>query len=136
MDFDQILVEIGEFGRYQKRNYLLICLPVMFAAANSLSYVFTAGIPAYRCLIPQCDDALHPQLNAPWLSNAAPGKNNKNGFFTPDNCNKYQVNSSFVTESLAESCPAEMFNKEISERCFQWVYDEEDRTIVQEVSFN
>ena len=48
MDFDQILEEIGEFGRYQKTNYLLICLPVMFAAANSLSYVFTAGTPAYR----------------------------------------------------------------------------------------
>lgn len=48
MDFDQILEEIGEFGRYQKTNYLLICLPVMFAAANSLSYVFTTGTPAYR----------------------------------------------------------------------------------------
>lgn len=48
MDFDQVLEEIGEFGRYQKTNYLLICLPVMFAAANSLSYVFTAGTPAYR----------------------------------------------------------------------------------------
>lgn len=49
MDFDQILEEIGEFGRYQKTNYFLICLPVMFAAANSLSYVFTAGAPSYRC---------------------------------------------------------------------------------------
>lgn len=48
MDFDLVLAEIGEFGRYQKTNYLLICLPVIFAAANSLSYVFTAGVPNYR----------------------------------------------------------------------------------------
>lgn len=48
MDFDLVLDEIGEFGRYQKTNYTLICLPVLFAAANSLSYVFTAGIPDYR----------------------------------------------------------------------------------------
>lgn len=48
MDFDLILQEIGEFGRYQQTNYLLLCLPVLFGAANSLSYVFTAGIPNYR----------------------------------------------------------------------------------------
>lgn len=51
MDFDMVLEEIGEFGRYQKTNYMLICLPVLFAAANSLSYVFTAGIPDYRYYI-------------------------------------------------------------------------------------
>lgn len=48
MDFDTILKEIGEFGRFQQTNYLLICLPVLFSAANSLSFVFTAGIPNYR----------------------------------------------------------------------------------------
>lgn len=48
MDFDLILEEIGQFGRYQQTNYLLLCLPVLFGAANSLSYVFTAGIPNYR----------------------------------------------------------------------------------------
>lgn len=48
MDFDSVLLEIGEFGRYQQTNYMLLCLPVLFGAANSLSYVFTAGIPNYR----------------------------------------------------------------------------------------
>lgn len=48
MDFDDVLEEIGEFGKYQITNYLLICFPVIFAAANSLAYVFTAGIPNYR----------------------------------------------------------------------------------------
>lgn len=48
MDFDTVLLEIGEFGRYQQTNYLLLCLPVLFGAANSLSYVFTAGVPNYR----------------------------------------------------------------------------------------
>lgn len=51
MDFDLILEEIGEFGRYQQTNYLLLCLPVLFAAANSLTYVFTAGIPNYRLVL-------------------------------------------------------------------------------------
>lgn len=48
MNFDLVLDEIGEFGRYQQTNFLLLSLPVIFAAANSLSYVFTAGSPNYR----------------------------------------------------------------------------------------
>lgn len=48
MDFDDVLVELGELGRFQIIMYLLVCLPVLFAAANSLSYVFTAGVPDYR----------------------------------------------------------------------------------------
>lgn len=48
MDFDLILEEIGEFGKFQVINYFLVCLPVFFAAANSLSYVFTAAVPEYR----------------------------------------------------------------------------------------
>jgi hypothetical protein len=48
MDFDIVLDEIGEFGKFQLLNYLLICLPVLSGAANSLSYVFTARSPNYR----------------------------------------------------------------------------------------
>jgi hypothetical protein len=64
MDFDLVLEEIGEFGKYQLTNYLLICLPVFFGAANSLSYVFTAGVPNYRSVynksfITQNHDALN-----------------------------------------------------------------------------
>lgn len=48
MDLDHVLEEIGEFGKYQKIKYYLLCLPVFFGAANSLSYVFTAGQQNYR----------------------------------------------------------------------------------------
>lgn len=48
IDFERVLQEIGEFGLYQKVNYVLLCLPVIFAAANSLTYVFTAASPNYR----------------------------------------------------------------------------------------
>nr|XP_014100467.1 organic cation transporter protein isoform X2 [Bactrocera oleae] len=133
MDFDQILEEIGEFGRYQKTNYLLICLPVMFAAANSLSYVFTAGTPAYRCLIPQCDDPVLPQLHAHWLTNATPGSYDKQGHFTPENCYRYKaIDSNITNESHVRECPKDAFNQNIRERCNSWVYDDEERTIVQE----
>lgn len=43
-----MLEELGELGKFQIFTYILVCLPVFFGAANSLSYVFTAGIPDYR----------------------------------------------------------------------------------------
>lgn len=48
IDFDDVLEELGELGRFQIFTYILVCLPVFFAGANSLSYVFTAGVPKYR----------------------------------------------------------------------------------------
>lgn len=48
MDLDSVLEEIGEFGKYQQIKYYLLCLPVFFGAANSLSYAFTAGHQHYR----------------------------------------------------------------------------------------
>lgn len=51
MDFDDMLEEIGEMGKFQITTYALVCIPVFFAAANSLSYVFTAGVPNYRYAI-------------------------------------------------------------------------------------
>lgn len=48
MNFDDMLEELGEMGRFQTITYILVCLPVIFSGANSLSYVFTAGVSNYR----------------------------------------------------------------------------------------
>ncbi|XP_017049194.1 organic cation transporter protein-like [Drosophila ficusphila] len=52
---DAIIVEIGQFGRFQISNYLLLCLPIICNAFYSISYVFTAGEVSFRCNITQCD---------------------------------------------------------------------------------
>uniref|UniRef100_A0A336K9G2 CSON004720 protein n=1 Tax=Culicoides sonorensis TaxID=179676 RepID=A0A336K9G2_CULSO len=44
LDLDAILNELG-FSRYQLLNFFLICLPIMFNAYFTLSYIFTAGVP-------------------------------------------------------------------------------------------
>ncbi|XP_017147449.1 organic cation transporter protein [Drosophila miranda] len=134
LDFDEILTQIGEFGRYQRRNYLLICLPVLFAAANSLSYVFTAGKPTYRCYIPGCDSIQAPEYHADWLHIAVPGTWSKKGLFTPANCDRYVANetSGFSWDPLQPGqCTADNFTQE-EERCLQFVYGTQERTIVQE----
>lgn len=47
-DFDPVLVEIGEFGRYQIIFYVLLCIPIGIYAGITLTYVFTAGNLEYR----------------------------------------------------------------------------------------
>lgn len=133
MDFDEILAQIGEFGRYQRVNYLLICLPVLFAAANSLSYVFTAGIPKYRCRIDECDDdAERAKYQTEWLELAIPGTRDSHGTFTPsDTCLRY-VSSIGDREFESEMCNASWFAPPQTERCQELVYDTGEHTIVQD----
>ena len=48
MDLDDILDEVGHFGKFQAINYILIEFPILLSAAFSLTYVFTAGDLEYR----------------------------------------------------------------------------------------
>jgi hypothetical protein len=48
MDLDEILDEVGHFGKFQAINYLLVGFAILLSAAFTLSYVFTAGDLEYR----------------------------------------------------------------------------------------
>ncbi|KAI6175339.1 Transporter, major facilitator family protein [Aphelenchoides bicaudatus] len=53
MKFEDLVVNhLGEFGLYQKVQFLLVCLPAMFTAMHALSWTFTAAHSDYRCLAP------------------------------------------------------------------------------------
>ena len=45
---DFILAEIGEFGKFQKRNLCLLSLQLILAGMFGLTYVFTAVPLDYR----------------------------------------------------------------------------------------
>ena len=64
LDLDKLLTErLGEFGRYQKVIYFLICLPAALTAGVTLSSVFTEFSPPHRCYIPGCDDLQSPRYD-------------------------------------------------------------------------
>ena len=48
MKFDDITILLGEFGKYQKQLYFLLCLPSIFTGMQMLSSVFTLAIPDHR----------------------------------------------------------------------------------------
>ncbi|XP_055372540.1 solute carrier family 22 member 4 [Condylostylus longicornis] len=133
MDFDKILDEIGEFGRYQKTNYFLICLPVMFAAANSLSYVFTAGNINYRCFIPECDNLIDSNVyDVDWMENAVPGYKDSDGYFIPDSCSRFKIKDNKTNTQNHTTCPSDWFLINDVETCNQWIYDPNESTILNE----
>ncbi|XP_072550580.1 organic cation transporter protein [Salminus brasiliensis] len=49
MNFDEVLVRIGGFGRFQKILYVWICLPQIFLAFHMLVSVFTGAVPPHLC---------------------------------------------------------------------------------------
>lgn len=57
MDLDDLLPQVGEFGRYQKLLVWLVCLPACipcgFCAFNQL---FMAGVPIHWCYVPELMD--------------------------------------------------------------------------------
>lgn len=127
MDFDEILEELGELGRYQITVYTLVCIPVLFAAANSLSYVFTAGVPNYRCFIPECEDTFDT-YDAPWLKWAIPADKNQIIDYKPSLCHRYVFNES---SHFNGTCSPALFTSQV-EKCNQWIFDHEERTIVND----
>lgn len=52
MAFDDVFTHLGEFGRYQKRIYFLVCLPALSCAFHKLAGVFLIARPDSRCKLP------------------------------------------------------------------------------------
>ena len=50
--FDDILVIIGEFGRYQKLLYLMFSITYIMTAMQLLGWVFIGAKTPVRCLLP------------------------------------------------------------------------------------
>nr|KAI8758146.1 organic cation transporter protein-like [Biomphalaria glabrata] len=78
MKFDDVIHELGDFGSYQKRMFLLTCLVSVPTSFHILMSVFVLAVPDHRCAIPELDndtyasqgpwhDALINQ-SIPWLS--------------------------------------------------------------------
>ncbi|KAK3778760.1 hypothetical protein RRG08_013031 [Elysia crispata] len=52
MKFDDIITELGEFGPYQRRIYLLTCLAPLCVSMQILGGVFIQATPDHRCALP------------------------------------------------------------------------------------
>ena len=51
VSFDDILVDLGDFGRYQKMAYFLLFLPTIFSAMQKQAWVFLGAKAPHRCKV-------------------------------------------------------------------------------------
>ncbi|XP_065332328.1 organic cation transporter protein [Cloeon dipterum] len=98
-DIDNLMGHIGEFGKYQMRQFLLHILAGGTAGVHMLSLVTVAATPDHRCLVDGVESAFNATYNDPDMRQYIPVVD---GEF--DSCHLYDSNNDTIT-------------------CNQWVYD-------------
>ncbi|KAK7872852.1 hypothetical protein R5R35_006723 [Gryllus longicercus] len=92
IDFDDVLVHIGERGRYQTIMYYLLCIPATIPAAFlAFTQVFVSAAPDHWCRVPQLDAlGLAPELQRPLAIPQARAPDGRPAGF--EKCQVYDVN--------------------------------------------
>ena len=59
LEYDDILETVGEFGRWQKALFLMMCVPSAFSAMAVFMFTFIQFTPDHRCAIQSCNDTAY-----------------------------------------------------------------------------
>ncbi|XP_055382787.1 organic cation transporter protein-like [Condylostylus longicornis] len=111
MGFDDVITHLGEFGRYQKRIYVLVCLPAISCAFHKLAGVFLLAKPEHRCLLPFENDTKTIEYELPTSL----------------------LNTSYPYDNLlGKYSQCEYFWNESTIHCSKWVYDKYKNSAVTE----
>lgn len=130
MNFDKFLATVGDWGRFQKIKYTLICLTYMLPPIMVYTYTFTAAKPDFRCAHPDTFDNDR-------FSNASNSLFNQRYAPTPEQCARDQQSLSLDKCQLCFRQSAESSRDGGSlEECTHFVFDKTyyEKTLVEEVS--
>ncbi|KAK4883414.1 hypothetical protein RN001_006733 [Aquatica leii] len=118
---DLILVEVGEFGRYQRRICFFLAICVIIIYFSSIVYIFETKQVNHRCKIPGCD--VEPSEYKPtWWKNAIPSKNE-----LPSKCSRYKR-----IDNTTQSCKQSDFNHTVEIQCKSFVYETHEISIIHD----
>uniref|UniRef100_A0A1B6LD98 Major facilitator superfamily (MFS) profile domain-containing protein n=1 Tax=Graphocephala atropunctata TaxID=36148 RepID=A0A1B6LD98_9HEMI len=116
MAYDDILLHLGEFGPYQRRIYLLLCLPAIVCALHKLAGVFLQAKAEHRCLLPyELNNASYFSLTEQQTRLSYPWDYLAKGYSA---CNMYDTN--YTEEYFLNNVPANR-----TTRCERYVYNTE-----------
>ncbi|XP_070569254.1 solute carrier family 22 member 6-B-like [Ptychodera flava] len=125
MKFEEILTHLGEFGRYQKIQYLLICLIAMPCAYISLQNSFLSASTDHYCRV---NDTQTYQETSPVKNFTIPYQVDDQGMIVWSKCERYNVTG-------LEYTPDGFAARQQKLECDNgWVYDTTtyENTVVQE----
>ncbi|GAB1605332.1 organic cation transporter protein-like [Argonauta hians] len=119
MKLDELLVNIGEFGPYQKRVNFLVCIPCISAAIQVVIAVFILAVPNHRCRIPGLSNdtyEVQSELHQLLINRTIPFRE-RDGVTSMDKCEIY---------SASHNVTYDQYNHPINGsamQCRNWVYD-------------
>ena len=129
MKFDDFLATVGDWGKFQKVKYTLICLTYMLPPIMVYTYTFTAATPDFRCQTPGLisDNLYDAQSNDLFITRYQP---------TKEQCNAEQKHLSLKE---CQRCFTQRNNSSQSDRkleeCHEYIFDKTHytKTLVEEV---
>ncbi|KAM6969806.1 organic cation/carnitine transporter 2-like [Aplochiton taeniatus] len=120
-DYEATTAFLGEWGPFQQRVFLLLCLSVIPNGFSGLSMVFIGDTPAHHCLIPASAN-----LSAEWRNHSIPLENSS-GTVTLSKCTRYNLDDvkSFSARGLVPGVNVNL-SQVPQETCLDgWEYDRE-----------
>ena len=121
MDFDDVLMEAGGFGRYQIWLCLLLYFCSIPPAFNNLGIVFIAGVPEHWCETP---DLAGLNLTSDVIKNVTIPLEEKDGVTGYSSCLRYQRNYTGWTQEDVLGELSRNRSGDPVEKCQDgWVYD-------------
>ncbi|XP_046326574.2 organic cation transporter protein-like [Haliotis rufescens] len=129
LNFDDVLRHLGEFGRYQKGVYFLLCLPGIAHGIRMMISVFLLNVPDHRCAIPGYDNDTYDVQsdNHAHLINATIPYVKKDGKLQLDSCHIYFNGNNGTNDGVNRTVVG----------CQKWVYDKSvfESTVSTELNF-
>ncbi|CAN9501812.1 unnamed protein product [Ophioblennius macclurei] len=85
-DYEDATGFLGEWGRFQKQVFFLLCLTTVHNGFAVLGIVFLADTPLHRCAMPP-----RVNLSAAWINSSAPLEEGDGGALVPSKCSRYRL---------------------------------------------
>lgn len=75
---------------------------------------------------------MEPVYDNHWVPGAVPGKIDSHGYFSPEHCEMY-TSDYYANDTITSNCSSISFHTDKTS-CDRWVFDEHEKTIVEEVN--
>ncbi len=72
-NYESLIAEMGEFGRWQKLMTVLLWLPSAYTGMAFLAYPLAFATPNFRCRVTECEED-HTNFSQPWTGALVPPK--------------------------------------------------------------
>ena len=124
MDYESILSDIGQFGRWQKWVFFLASLCAASEPLVTYMWSFVGFLPKFRCFVPQCEQSRQEAVyESNFTAFTIPNASHDSGGSYDSKCKRFAFNSNHSNFGNTSQCIRANFDNNTLEECKQHVYD-------------